>query len=85
MDKATATVRELRLNFRAIKRRIEEHGKVLITDNGVPSYIITPIEQEEAPRARPIPNYYARLLKRQSKPLTAEQARALIEENRGDR
>jgi antitoxin (DNA-binding transcriptional repressor) of toxin-antitoxin stability system len=84
MDKTTATIRDLRLNFRAVKRKIEEHGKVLITDNGVPSYIITPVPAEEKKERPPLPDYYARLLKRKAKPLTAEQAKALHEENRGE-
>ena len=85
MDKPSVSIRELRLNFRAVKRKIEEFGKVLITDNGIPSYILTAAPPEEKKVRRPLPDYYARLLKRQSKPLTAEQARALHEENRGDR
>jgi antitoxin (DNA-binding transcriptional repressor) of toxin-antitoxin stability system len=85
MSDATATIRELRTNFKAVKRKIEQHGKVTITDNGVPSYTITaapPVQMQKRP---PLPNYYARLLKRRPKPLTAEQARALHEENRGER
>jgi len=79
------SIRELRLNFRAVKRKIEEYGKVLITDNGVPSYIITAAPQEEKKERRPLPDYYAILLKHQPKPLTAEQAKSLHDENRGDR
>jgi antitoxin (DNA-binding transcriptional repressor) of toxin-antitoxin stability system len=85
MDKATVSIRELRLNFRSVKRKVEEYGKVLVTDNGVPSYVITAAPPEEKKERRPLPDYYARLLKRQPVPLTAEQAKALHEENRGDR
>jgi hypothetical protein len=85
MGDSTATIRELRTNFKAVKRKIEKHGRVLITDNGVPSYVISaapPLEPENRP---PVPDYYALLLKHQPRPLTAEQACALHEENRGDR
>ena len=84
MSTATASIRELRTDFRAVKRKIEEFGRVIITDNGEPAYVMEPA----APAAKkqlPLPDYYARLLKEQPVPLTAGQARRLHEENRGDR
>lgn len=84
MSDATATIRELRTNFKLVKRKIEQHGKVLITDNGVPSYEITAATPKESDARPPVPDFYALLVKHQPKPLTAEQARALHEENRGD-
>lgn len=85
MEKGTATIRELRLNFPLIKRKVEQCGEVVITDRGVPSYIISALPPIE-PKARPSqPDYWARLSKRKGKPLSPEAARALHEENRGDR
>ena len=86
MDAATATVRELRLNFRAVKRKMEEHGAVVITANGKASYLIQPLPAKDVKMPAPTRiDYWARLQKRQSKPLSAEATRALHEENRGDR
>ncbi len=81
---ATASIRELRTDFRAVKRKLEEFGRIIITDNGEPAYVMEPV----APTAKkqpPLPDYYARLLAEQPVPLTAEQSRQLHEENRGDR
>jgi antitoxin (DNA-binding transcriptional repressor) of toxin-antitoxin stability system len=77
----TATIRELRTDFRAVRRRIEEHGEVVITDRGEPAYAIRPLPT--SPRQRnPLPDYYARLRKRQPSPLSGEQTRRLWEEER---
>jgi len=84
MKTATATVRELRLDFRLIKRKVEQHGEVVITDNGKPSFVLKalPLSRQKEPTQ---PDYYARLLKIQPKPLGARAAKALHDENRGDR
>jgi hypothetical protein len=84
MNEATATVRELRLDFRAVKRKIEEHGSIVITDNGVPSYVMKPVERLN-PKPQPMPDYYGRLLKQQPKALSAKATRELQKENRGER
>lgn len=81
---ATASIRELRTDFRAVKRKIEQFGRVTITDNGEPAYVLEPVASP-AKRPRSLPDYYARLLKEQPVPMTAEQSRRLHEENRGDR
>lgn len=84
MNKVTATIRELRTDFRSVKRKIQHHGQIIITDNGVPSY-----ELKALPRAPkkspPLPDYMARLRKRQPRPMTAEQTRKFWEYERGDR
>lgn len=81
---ATASIRELRTDFRAVKRKLEEFGRVTITDNGEPAYVIEPVASP-AKRPSALPDYYARLQKEQPVPMTAEQSRRLQEENRGDR
>lgn len=78
----TATIRELRVDFRAVKRRIEEHGEVVITDHGEPAYVIR-VMPTSTHRHRPLPDYYGRLLKRQPTPLSAEETRQFWEEERG--
>lgn len=79
MDDGTATIRELRTDFRAVKRKIERHGKVIITDHGEPAYVLEPLPRPSRSPA-PIPNYLGRLLRRQPRPLSARETRSLWEE-----
>lgn len=81
MSKNTATIRELRTDFRSVKRRIEEHGEVVITDRGEPAYLIKPLPPIQENRAA-LPDYYARLLKRQPAPLSPQATRQFWEEER---
>jgi len=78
----TATIRELRTDFRAVKRRIEEHGEIVITDNGEPAYVIKPLPRTPKKSAAQ-PDYYKRLLKRQPRALSAEATRRFWQEERG--
>lgn len=82
MGANTATIRELRTDFRSVKRRIEEHGEVVITDHGEPAYVIKALPPPP-PKSVPLPDYYARLLKRQPNPLSAEATHQFWEEERG--
>ncbi len=84
MSVNTATIRELRTDFRSVKRRIEQHGEIVITDHGLPAYILKPVARQPAKRAQAL-DYYARLLKRQPKPMSAAETRRFWEEERGDR
>jgi antitoxin (DNA-binding transcriptional repressor) of toxin-antitoxin stability system len=77
----TATIRELRTDFRSVKRSIEQHGEVVITDHGEPAYLIKSLPPIPRKSASP-PDYYARLLKRQPKPLSAEATQQFWEEER---
>jgi len=80
---ATASIRELRTDFRAVKRKIEEFGRVTITDNGEPAYVMEPVVPP-AKKQNPLPDYHARVLRRQPKAMTREETRRFHEENRGD-
>jgi antitoxin (DNA-binding transcriptional repressor) of toxin-antitoxin stability system len=82
MSANTATIRELRTDFRSVKRRIEEHGQVVITDHGEPAYIIKSLPPRPKRKAS-LPDYYARLLQRQPDPLSPEATRQFWEEERG--
>lgn len=82
MNAKTTTIRELRTNFRAVKRRIEQHGEVVVTDRGEPAYLLKALPQPLSKRRASPPDYYARLLKRQPKPLSAEATRRFWEEER---
>ncbi len=82
MHTKTATIRELRTDFRSVKRRIEEQGEVVITDRGEPAYVIKSLP----PRPKTssvLPDYYGRLIRRQPKQLSAEETRRFWEEERG--
>ncbi len=81
MNAKTASIRELRTNFRSVKRRIEQQGEVVITDHGQPAYLLKPLPQHPRQCGSP-PDYYARLLKRQPKPLSVEETRQFWEEER---
>lgn len=85
MSTATATIRELRTDFRSVKRKIEQHGEIVITDNGDPAYVMKPVAAPQASKKTRLPDYYARLLKRQPKAMTAEETRKFWEEERGNR
>ncbi len=82
MGSKTATIRQLRTDFRSVKRRIEEHGEVVITDHGEPAYLIRSLPPPSSGKSAPMPDYYARLLKRQPKPLSARETRLFWEEER---
>ena len=84
MSTATASIRELRTDFRAVKRKIEEFGRVTITDNGEPAYVMEPVVPP-AKKRKPLPDYHARVLRRQPQAMTREEAQRFHEENRGDR
>lgn len=82
MSSNIATIRELRTDFRRVKRRIEEHGEVVITDRGEPAYVIKSLPSPSK-KSPPLPDYYSRLLKHQPKPLSAEATRRFWDEERG--
>ncbi len=84
MSTVTASIRELRTDFRSVKRKIEAHGHVVITDNGEPAYVMEPVVVKT--RTQPSqPDYMARLLKRQPKPMSEKATREFWEYERGDR
>jgi len=86
MNAATVSVRQLRTDFRAVKRKIEEHGQVIITDNGVPSYELKPVTPQRRAKTKKAsaPDYYARLLRRQPKPMSEKATREFWDYERGN-
>ncbi len=81
----TASIRDLRTKFPAVRRLIETEGEVLVTERGQPRYVLrnyTPAPQRQ-PKERI--DFYKRLVARMPKMLTEEQSRAIHEQNRGDR
>ena len=86
MSTATVSLRELRTNLRAVKRKMERHGQITITSRGEPLFVLHPAPAAP-PKSAPWPNmpdYYARLLRRQPKPMSEAETRRFHEENRGD-
>ena len=85
MEMQTATLRELK-DFPAIRKRVDRHGEVVVMHKGKPFYVITRIAPRKTKR-KPSPpvDFWALLQKHQPIPLTAERAKALLDENRGER
>jgi antitoxin (DNA-binding transcriptional repressor) of toxin-antitoxin stability system len=81
MSANTATIRELRTDFRSVKRKIEQQGQIVITDHGEPAYLLTPLPQLPKKSMR-LPDYYDRLVKRQPKALSAAATRRFWEDER---
>jgi antitoxin (DNA-binding transcriptional repressor) of toxin-antitoxin stability system len=77
----TATIRELRTDFRSVKRKLEAHGSLVITDRGEPAYLLRPLPKK--PR-QPVamPDYLGRLARRQPRLLSVDEARGFWEEER---
>ncbi len=84
MSLKTASIRELRTDFRSVKRKIEQHGEIVITDRGEPTYLLKSLPQQPAKRGR-LFDHYERLLKRQPKAIRAEEMRQFWQEERGER
>jgi antitoxin (DNA-binding transcriptional repressor) of toxin-antitoxin stability system len=84
MADQTASIRELRTDFRSVKRKLEQYGSIVITDHGQPAYVLQPLPRHPVVGA-PLPDYYARLRQRQPTPLSEVQTQELWEEERGDR
>lgn len=84
MSTATVSIRELRTDFRSVKRKVEEFGKVTITDNGEPAYVMEAVAVKPK-RHQPQPDYMARLLKRQPKPMSEKATQEFWDYERGDR
>lgn len=83
MMSATATIHELRTDFRAVKRKIEQHGEVIITDNGEPAYVVRHVVPEPK-EVKPMPDYFARVRRRQPQALSETETRSFHLENRGE-
>jgi antitoxin (DNA-binding transcriptional repressor) of toxin-antitoxin stability system len=81
---ATASIRDLRNHFPKVRKLVEAEGEVLLTENGRTRYRLILHTETTAPTAPSI-DYWARLTAHQPAPITAAQARALHDDNRGKR
>lgn len=82
---ATTTIRDLRNHFPKVRRLVETEGEVIVTDKGEPKYRVTLYSAARSRKTPPPKDYLARLSRYQTRPIGAAAARALHEENRGDR
>ena len=78
----TATIRELRTDFRSVKRKVEHYRQLVITDRGEPAYLLKALSRKKSKGIAIMPDYYARVGKRQPVPLTAEETRRFWDEER---
>ena len=81
---ATASIRDLRNHFPKVRKLVVSEGEVLLSENGRLRYRLILHTETPAPAAPPV-DYWTRLIAQQPTPLTASQARALHDDNRGDR
>jgi antitoxin (DNA-binding transcriptional repressor) of toxin-antitoxin stability system len=84
MARATASVRDLRTRFPHVKELIAHEGEVIVTEHGRPSYVLRACTPEARSRGAVV-DYWARLIRRQPKSLSARIRRGLDDANRGDR
>ncbi len=84
MAEAIVTIRELRTDFRSVKRKLEQHGQVVVTDRGEPAYELKALARQRSERP-PLPDYYAHLRVQRPQPMSPEETRVFWEEERGRR
>jgi antitoxin (DNA-binding transcriptional repressor) of toxin-antitoxin stability system len=82
---SSASVRDLRNRFPRVRKLVESHGEVLLTDRGVPRFRLTLYSGTPAAGAPAPKDYLARMKRLQPRPMSSAAARALDEENRGGR
>ncbi|MBM3864732.1 MAG: hypothetical protein FJ381_02385 [Verrucomicrobia bacterium] len=80
----TATIRDLRNCFPKVRKLLEREGEVVLTESGEARYRLIPYAPPRKRSPAPV-DYWARLTELQPKPMSADRARELHEENRGDR
>lgn len=80
----TTSIRDLRNCFPKVRKLLETEGEVLLTERGKPRYRLTLYNPPRPHKPVPI-DYWARLIAHQPRELTADEARELHEENRGER
>ena len=82
---AKASIRQLRTEFPKVRAMIEREGEVVVTERGQAAYVLRPYQapKKKQLKAKPF-DYYARLIKRMPKPISAETER-LLDADRDDR
>lgn len=70
--------------FPKVRKLVESHGEVILTEKGKPRYRLTLYTPDSAAKPSPV-DYWARLNSYQPRAMTKAQSRALHDENRGER
>jgi antitoxin (DNA-binding transcriptional repressor) of toxin-antitoxin stability system len=78
------SIRDLRNHFPKVRRLLETQGEVILTEKGKPRYRLSLYTPDIPGKPEPV-DYWARLNSYQPRTLTKSQARALHDENRGER
>jgi len=81
----STSIRDLRNRFPKVRKLVESHGEVILTEKGKPRYRLTLYSPESAATPPPPVDYWARLNSYQPRAMTKAQSRALHDENRGER
>jgi hypothetical protein len=82
---ASASVRDLRNRFPKVREILETEGEVLLTERGKTRYKLTLYSPEKAAKEPPVKDYIARMKRHQPRPMSRRAAKALHEDNRGER
>lgn len=82
---ASASVRDLRNRFPKVRKLLESEGEVVLTERGKARYRLTLYVPDKPAKEPPPKDYMARIKRYQPKPMSRAAAKALDEENRGDR
>jgi len=80
----TASIRDLRNHFPKVRKLLEAEGEVLLTESGTAKYRLSAYAPPPVKPTAPV-DYLARLKSYHPTPMTAAQAQALRDDNRGDR
>jgi antitoxin (DNA-binding transcriptional repressor) of toxin-antitoxin stability system len=83
-EMATASVRDLRTRFPRVKALVDEEGEVIVTNHGRPICVLRAYVPPGRSRGAAV-DYWARLRRRQPRPMTAAVRRALDDADRGER
>ncbi|HUQ76001.1 MAG TPA: hypothetical protein VM183_14855 [Burkholderiales bacterium] len=80
-----ASLRDLRNRFPKVRKLVETEGEVVLTERGKARYRLTLYAAPPAAKEPPSKDYMARLKRHQPRALSRAAAKALDEENRGER
>ena len=80
----TASIRQLRQEFPKVRAAIAREGEVVVTERGQAAYVIKPYQMPKKKGKPERFDYYARLIKRMPKPISAVASRAM-DADRDDR
>ena len=81
----SATVRDLRNRFPMVRKLVESEGEVLLTERGKTRYRLTLYTPAHSAKEPALKDYMARMKRHQPKPISRAAAKALDEDNRGER